>query len=134
MGNTLIAFGLGWMVVAAFIGLYLGAKHEAHTKSLETASVLGDLAEFHRAFDAYKWRSSVHAHSMLFSLSAVMVGMVLPQTGYGAGTTELLAGALIAAIIVWTLSGLMRIRPLMGLCDLVFVATLVMTAWGVARN
>jgi len=134
MSATLISFGFGWMVVAAFIGLFLGVKQESHLKSLETASVLGDLAEFHRIFDAYKWRSSVHAHGMLFSLSAVMVGVVLPQTGYGAETAGLLAGALIAATIVWTLSGLARIRPLMGLCDLVFVATIVMTAWGVAHH
>jgi hypothetical protein len=134
MSNILVAFGLSWMVVAAFIGLYLGAKQESHLKALETASLLGDLAEFHRTFAAYKWGSSVHAHSMLFSLSAIVIGIELPQTGYGARTIKLLVAVFITAIIVWTLSGLKQMRWVMGLCDLVFVAVIIMTAWGVATR
>jgi hypothetical protein len=71
---------------------------------------------------------------MLFSLSAIVIGIELPQTGYGARTIKLLVAVFITAIIVWTLSGLKQMRWVMGLCDLVFVAVIIMTAWGVATR
>lgn len=132
--GVLIAFGLGWMVVAAFLGLYLGAKHDAHNQTLEASAERGDLAEFHRTLEAYKWRGSVHAHGMLFSLSAIVVGVILPQTGFSKATAEALVATLIVATVVWTLSALKRIQVLMGLGDLLFVAAIAMSAWGVAKN
>lgn len=132
--GVLIAFGLGWMVVAAFLGLYLGAKHDANNQTLEASAARGDLATFHRTLEAYKWRGSVHAHGMLFSLSSIVVGVILPQTGFSKATAEAMVGALIVATVVWTLSALKRIPVLMGLGDLLFVATIAMAAWGVAKN
>lgn len=134
MASILIAFGLSWMVVAALIGLHLGVKHVAHIDELGTLAAKSDLAEFQRTLEAYKWRSSVHGHSMLFSLSAIVVGLVLPGTGYSPGTIGMLASALMAATVVWTASSLRRIRPLMGLADITFACTIATTAWGVAGS
>jgi len=131
---VLIAFGFGWMVVGAFLGLYLGAKHPGHLDQLEAAAAEGNLAAYHRVFEAYKWRSSVHAHSMLFSLSSVAVGFLLSRNEFASVSAEALAGTLMFATIVWSLSALGRIRALMGLADLLFVGSMAWVAVIVARN
>ena len=132
--SVLIAFGFGWMVVAAILGLVLGAKHVDHLDQLERAVSDGDFARYHRELESYKWRSSVHAHGMLFSLSSVGVGLVLAQKGFVANGAEALAGALIAATVVWTPAAMRRIRLLMGLADLLFVGALAWVAVAVARG
>jgi len=131
---TLIAFGFGWMVVAALLGLYLGARHEGHLGDLEKAAARGDLAGYHRTFEAYKWRSSIHAHGMLFSLSSVAVGAVLPQSGMGTAAMQYLVAGLIFATVVWTLAALRRIRPAMGLADLLFLGAMATVAWNTVVN
>ncbi len=129
---TLIAFGFGWMVVAALLGLYLGVKHERHLGDLVTAAGRGSLVLYHQTFEAYKWRSSIHAHGMLFSLSAVVVGAVLPQAGLSAPAMERLVAVLMIVTVVWTLAALRRIRPLMGLADIAFIGAMATVSWGVA--
>ena len=129
---TLIAFGFGWMVVAALIGLYLGVKHDRHIGDLATAAGRGDLALYHQTFEAYKWRSSIHAHGMLFSLSAIVVGAVLPQAGLSAPTMERLVAVLMIVTVIWTLAALGRIRPLMGLADIAFIGTMATVGWSMA--
>ncbi len=133
-GNELVAFGFAWMVVAALIGLYLGVKHESHVKTLESAAAGGDLVEYHRVFDAYKWHSSVHAHGMLFSLSSVGVGIVLasPLGSAIPGAAGIVA-ALIFATVAWTLAAATRLRPLMGMADLLFLGVMALVAGGVAK-
>lgn len=122
------------MVVAALIGLYLGAKHDSHSEQLSNAAASGNLDSYHRLFEVYKWRSSVHAHGMLFSLSSIGVGLVLSrQRAVDAFPfSEVLIGALIFSTVVWTGAALRRIRPLMALSDLIFVAAMVFTAICVA--
>jgi hypothetical protein len=70
---------------------------------------------------------------MLFSLTSVAVGLVLLQSGHGVPMPGALAGALTIATVVWTLAALRRIRPLMGLADLLFICAIatvaVCTAW-----
>ena len=129
-GGVLIAFGFGWMVVAALIGLYLGARHEHHLEQLRSAAEIGNLSEYYRIFEAYKWRSSVHAHGMLFSLSSVGVGLVLSLQGVGSAIpfAEVLGGTLMFATVVWTLAAAWRVRPLMGLADLLFIGVMAFVA------
>jgi hypothetical protein len=131
--EILIAFGFGWMVVAALIGLYLGAKHERQTDRLRSAAASGNLPEYHRVFEAYKWHSSVHAHGMLFALSSVGVGLALSRAGGALPFAEALVGTLILATVLWTVAALRRIRPLMGLADLMFIGVLAVIAANVAR-
>ncbi len=133
-GDVLIAFGFGWMVVAALIGLHLGAKHECHIKQLGSAAASGNLSEYHRVFEVYKWRSTVHAHGMLFSLSSVGVGLVLSLYDVGGPIpyAEALVATLMFATVVWTLAAVRRVRPLMGLADLLFIGVMVIVAVSVA--
>jgi len=133
-GTVLIAFGFGWMVVAALLGLYLGAGHENHLKQLTAAAERGDLAKYHQVLDAFKWRSSVHGHGMLFSLAAVAVGIALSRISLGRVPAEAVVGTLMVVPVVWTLAALRRMRPLMGLADLLFIAAISLVAFGIART
>jgi hypothetical protein len=134
--NLLIGFGFGWMVVSALIGLYLGAKHEGHLGQLQAAAASGNLPEYHRLFEAYKGFSSVHGHGMLFSLSSVAVGLVLSRNDARVALLgdATLVGLLISATVVWTLAAMRRVRPLMGLADLVFIGAIAITAASVAGS
>lgn len=131
---TLIAFGFGWMVVAALLGLYLGAKHPSHLGNLHEAAARGDLDRYHRTFEVYKWRSSIHAHGMLFALSCIAIGIVLPQAGLTPTAARWLIGSLVVATIAWTPAALQHIRPIMGLADIVFTGSLATIAWNIAAN
>ena len=132
--GMLVAFGFSWMVVAALLGLHLGARHANHIETLAGLAQRGDLAGFYKAFEAFQWRTSVHAHGMLFSLSAIAVGLALPLAGYGQTMSAVLVAAFIVATVVWTLSACMRIRLLMGVGDLAFVCTVAIVAWGAATH
>lgn len=132
-GHMLVAFGFAWMVVAALIGLFLGAKHENHNEALASAAACGNFVEYHRIFEAYKWRSSVHGHSMLFSLSAVGVGVVLSSPlGSAIPRADLVAAVMMFATVLWTLAAARRLRPLMGLADLLFLGVMASCAAGIA--
>lgn len=128
--QILVAFGLSWMSVSALIGLYLGAKHEIHINHLAAAASDANLLEYHKIFEQYKWRASVHGHGMLFSLSSIVVGLVLSEwlAKFSLLATEVVAGALMLATVTWTLAALWRIRLLMGIADLVLIGILVATA------
>jgi len=133
-GHILMAFGFGWMVVAALIGLYLGAKHESHLSHLAAAAASGDLLGYHQVFDQYRWRVSVHAHGMLFALSSVVVGLVLTRNDAHVVLLgeEALVAVLMFATVVWTAAAMWRSRPLMGIADLAFICALAATAACVA--
>ena len=131
---TLIAFGFGWMVVAALLGLYLGARHPSHLVDLSNAASRGDLGSYHRIIEAYKWRSSIHAHGMLFALSSIAIGTALPQAGMEPTAARWLIGSLVIATVAWTPAALRRIRPIMGLADIVFATSLAIVAWSLAAN
>jgi hypothetical protein len=132
--GVLVAFGFSWMMVAALLGLHLGARHANHIDTLSRLAQGGDLAAFYQTFEAFQWRTSVHAHGMLFSLSAITVGLALPLAGYGQTMSAVLVGTLIVATVIWTLSACMRIRLLMGLGDLAFVCIVATVAWGAATH
>lgn len=129
--SILIGFGFLWMAVAALIGLYLGAKHDLHLAALNTSAVLGDLLDYHARFDEYKWRTTMHAHGMLFSLSAIVAGIAMPTTAWGESGRTILVALFMGATVLWTLAAAKRIRALMGVGDLAFLAAIAAMAWGV---
>lgn len=134
MGSLLIVFGFSWILVAAFMGLILGARHEPHVASLDALARNGDLHGYHRALDAYKWRVTVHAHGMLFPLVAIAIGFAIPKMTYPALVTDGLSVAMIIATVVWTIGGFKSSKLAMGAGDCLFVAGIVTTIIGLARS
>ena len=129
---TLIAFGFGWMVVAAILGLFLGAKHEVHLGGLAKAAFDNNLLRYHEELERFKWRSSVHAHGMLFALSSVAIGVMLPRTGLEPLETRIIIAAVMALTIAWTLAALWRFRPVMAIADIAFTIVLVVISGSLA--
>lgn len=133
MSDALVLFGFSWMVVGAFIGFYVGHQHEPNLRRLEEIARDGTLLEYHRTLDAYKWKVTLHAHSLLFPLVAISIGLVMPRLGFSDGGTTALALALMAAGPVWLAGGVRGFKPLMGVGDLLLVGSIAATAVGLAR-
>ena len=132
MANILVMFGFSWMVVAAIVGLLLAKRHETTLVDLEKIAATGNLAEYHRVNDGYKWNKTVHAHAFLFSVVAVTVGLAMAKMGYSEQVINGLAIALMAAPPVWTVGGLLANRPLMAIGDLTLLVSVSMAAIGIA--
>lgn len=133
MNEALVIFGFGWMVAAAFVGLYLGAIHDRHLESLEEIARSGTLLSYHQRLDAYKWKATVHAHAFLFAVVDVLVGLVIHKTNFTEATISVLGYGLMLAPVLWTIGGLRRSKPLMGAGDLLLLAGIVMTAVGLLK-
>jgi len=133
MATALILFGFVWMVVAALIGLLLARRHELAQVQLEEIAAKGKLIDYHRVDAVYKWNKTVHAHAFLFSIVAVLIGLALSRMNYPEAVTDVLAGALMVAVAVWTLGGLRSNRPLMVIGDLTLLVSVMVAAIGMAR-
>jgi hypothetical protein len=130
MDQLLIAFSFSWMVVAAVVGFYVGLLHERNLVSLESVANTGDWIEYHRRLDAYKWKVTIHAHSFLFGVVGILVGLSMARMGYSAPMQGALAYGLISAPILWFAGSWRRIMPLMGIGDLLLLAGVVASAYG----
>lgn len=133
MGEILVIFGFFWMVSAALIGLYLGVIHDAHLETLEDIAREGTLAAYHQRLDSYKWRVTVHAHAFLFSLVVVLIGLVIHKTNFSDTVINAITYGLIAAPVLWTIGGIKRIKPLMGIGDLLLLLGIVSTLVGLTK-
>lgn len=133
MENVLITFGFSWMVVAAIIGFLLAKRHEETLVDLGKIAATGNLAEYHRVNDGYKWNKTVHAHAFLFSVVAVLVGLAMTKMNYSQTVSDGLAIALIVSAVVWTIGGLRSNRPLMVIGDLTLLVSVAMSGIGLAK-
>lgn len=133
MDPVLTAFGLCWMCAAALFGLSLGVRHDAWLARLAALAEGGRLEEYHREFIDYRSRVTVHAHAFLFSVVCVAVSVVPKGPAFGPRLADALAWAFIAATAIWSIGAMARFRPLMALGDLVFLAALLSTAFGLLR-
>ncbi len=134
MDGVLIVFGFSWMIVGALIGLYLVARHEPQLARLEEIARTGSLLEYHRVLDAYKWKVTVHAHSLLFPVLSIFLGLLWPRVNLPPAIASGVAWALMAATVIWTVGGLRLNKPLMGTGDFLLLASLIATAIGLARG
>lgn len=130
MAKALVVFGFTWMVVAALIGLFLARRHELTLVQLEEFAAKGNLLDYHRVSEGYKWNKTVHAHAFLFSIVAIVIGLSAPMASYGESVTAILAMATMAAVAVWTVGGLRSSRPLMVIGDLTLLASIMTVAFG----
>jgi hypothetical protein len=133
MEHVLSAFGVCWMCVAAIFGLALGVRQEAWLARLDTLAQGGKLLEHHREFSEFRGRVTVHAHAFLFSVICVVVSLVMNRLMFARGLVSALAWAFIAATVIWSTGALARFRPMMALGDFVFLAALLVTAFGLVR-
>lgn len=127
MGEYLIVFGLFWMAVNSLLALRIGMQHESHVEALKVLIREGNHEEFEEQRSDWQWRKAVHAHGMLLSLVAVVVGLLVPMmSGTSSLFIDIMGGLLIGAPILWTIFGTWFFKPLLGLGDLFFAAGITM--------
>lgn len=133
MTQILITFGFSWMVVGALVGLLLAKRHDTTAGQLEKIAAEGNLAEYHRVDDIYKANKNVHVHTFLFSVVAVCIGLSMAKMNYSESTTNVLAGALMFASVVWTIGAVLLNRAFMVVGDLSLLICIVTAAIGMAK-
>lgn len=130
MRAAALAFGFIWMIVAAFIGLFYGIKHDNHLANLRRYAEMGDLVAYNRDAEKYKAGATVHAHSFLFAVIVVLVAMTAGRLPFSQAITHTATYVLMFSTVLWTFSALWVIRPLMALADIIFIVIIIGIAYG----
>ena len=134
MHAVLLAFGFSWMIVAAVIGIVLGAKHDGHLERLEQLAKQGNLTAYNKETQNYKAGATTHGHSFLFAVVMVLVAIVVGQLPYPTVVKAILPYVLMGSTALWTIAALKVIRPLMILADAVFLFAIITIAAGLIFN
>lgn len=135
MGECLIVFGLLWMAVNSLCALRIGLQHESHVDLLKALMKEKNHEEFEEHRSSWQWRKAVHAHGMLLSLIAIIMGMLVPMmTGSSSLFVNIMGGLLICAPILWSIFGTWFYKPLLGLGDLFFAAGIMMACLAILKR
>lgn len=130
MNEILVLFGFSWIIIGTLLGLFLAFLHEPHVESLAELAAQGNLLEYHKKLDAFKWKATAHAHGLLFSMICILVGLVMPSMDYSDTTLNILGSLLVFATISWTIFGFLFLKPLLALGDVLFFCAIIMTVIG----
>lgn len=134
MHTVLLAFGFSWMIVAALIGIVLGARHDGHLERLDQFAKQGNLAAYNEETQKYKAGATTHGHSFLFAVIMVLVAIIVERLPYPAAIKETIPYVLMCSTVLWTIAALKVIRPMMILADAVFFLVIIAIVAGLALN
>ena len=134
IAQILLIFGFSWSLVGCAIGFYQGVKHTSHRKKLEGLSRANDLEGYHTELARFKQKTNAHAHSMLFPVMLVLVALAIPQMNLPEQAILILGVILIAATVTWSIGGIMDLKPIKGLGDILLVISIIITAAGLYLN
>lgn len=134
MHAALLAFGFSWMIVAAVIGIILGAKHDGHLERLDQLAKQGNLVAYNEETQRYKAGATTHGHSFLFAVIMVLVAVIVERLPYPAAAKEIIPYVLMSTTALWTIAALKVVRPLMILADAVFLLAIGAIAIGLIFN
>ena len=133
MSHVLVTFGFLWMIVATFAGLFLAKSHLLTQADLEKLAADGDLLKYHQLSERYKWRKHIHAHTFLYSILAVVIGLVIPGTAFAPVAVDTLVWALIISVIFWTGGALRSYRLLMIIGDIGLLGSILTVVVGLVH-
>ena len=134
MQNMLILFGFCWMVVAALVGFLLAKRRHMAIEQLDVFAAQGNLGEYHWVSLGYHWNKTVHAHTFLFSVVAVCIGLAMTRMNYTETVSNVLAIAMMLSPAVWTLGGMRSNKVLMVIGDTTLLISIVMAVVGLATT
>jgi hypothetical protein len=128
ISNSMILFGLFWTAVNSIVfGLRLGFDHEKHVDTLKRLMEQRKLEEFENCRSQWEWRKAVHGHSILLSLIAIVMGMLVPMmTSSSLLYINIMGVLLVLPPILWSFFGTWFFKPLLGLGDFFFVIGIIM--------
>lgn len=130
MAEILTLFGLCWLFVGTIIGLLLAKRREGHLQDIETLSTYEEFLEHYRSDWGYRWNKACHAHSTLFSIVCMVVGLSLNSFDISSpGITKTIVILLIGSVVLWTVSSFRSIKITMAIADLAFMAGVLVSAY-----
>ena len=134
MITVLNVFGLCYLFVWSFIGLYLGFKHEPHLEELESSAKKGNLADYFSTWSAWKIHAGSHAHALLLALICIIVALIMPQMGLAEITKIILGILLIAGTVLASVFHWFYFKPLLGVGSVLFLIGILMSIIGFIKG
>lgn len=134
MTTVLSIFGLCYLFVWCFVGLYLGFKHESHSEALESSAKEGNLADYFGIWSTWKMHAGAHAHALLLALICIAVALLMPQIGLADTAKNILGILLIVGTILASISHWFYFRPLLALGSIMFLIAVLMTLIGFIKG
>ena len=130
MVETLTIFGLCWLIVGNVLGLVLTKEQEPLTENLDGLTSHDELLEYYQMDWAYRWSKTCHAHSALFSIFCILIGLVLRAYEVPPSImTTTICYLFMISVPLWTIAGFRKIKPLMGISDFMFIGGVALTAY-----
>lgn len=128
MSEYLIMFGLFWMAINSVAAIKFGLQHESHVEALKSLMKDKCYEEFEEIRSRWQWKKAVHAHGMLLSMIAIVIGILIPMmTNSSAVFISIMGGLLIFAPVMWSVFGNWFFKPLLGLGDLAVTLGIIMS-------
>jgi len=134
MREILIAFGLIWVFVWSGVGFYLGSQHMPHIQEIEKLAQEGNLVEFWSTMNAWKMRSSNHAHALCFASVMILVALVMPDMRFSDRAKNVLGVLLIVGVVSSTIFGWFHFLPLVVPGEILVVAMVMMSSIGIIKG
>ncbi len=134
MKRTLIAFGLFWIIVSSFLGMYLGMESESYNSNMTEISQKGDLAAYWNIWSTWKSQSNTHAHALGLALVVLLTGAVLSELNLTDKMVKIMGILLISGTVFASIFQFIYVVPLMALGDVLILAGLVIALIGVMKK
>ncbi len=134
MTTVLGVFGLCYLFLWCFVGLYLGLKHESHVEELESSAKKGSLTDYFGIWSAWKMHAGAHAHALLLALICIIVALIMPQMGLADMAKTILGVLLIVGTILASVFHWFYFKPLVGLGSVLFLFGILMSIIGFIRG
>ena len=131
MQKLLIAFGLGWILVWAGVGLAMGLQDSGYAVAMKSAADGGNLSIFWATFRAWKIRATTHAHVLSFSYFAVILGLLWPKMNLPALLKNGAAVVYMLGVVIFSFASWQWAQVGMAVGDLAFVAVVALALVGV---
>ncbi|RLA46572.1 MAG: hypothetical protein DRR42_18310 [Gammaproteobacteria bacterium] len=134
MTEVLLVFGFSWVLVGCFLGLIQGVKHTQHHATLDQYAKSDDLLAYHQELISFKQKTTAHTHTMLFPVVVILIALSMPLNGYAGDHPAILVIGLIVATVIWTIGGVLNLKPLKGIGDLLLIVSIMVTIEGLAKG
>ncbi len=134
MGTVLSVFGLCYLFVWSVVGLFLGIKHDAHVRALESSAKKGSLQDFFGEWSKWKLHAGSHAHAPLLALICIIIGLIMPQMILADTIKTVLVVLLIVGTILSSIAHWFYFKPVLGLGAVLFLVGLFMSIMGFIRG
>ncbi len=134
MTTVLSIFGLCYLFVWCFVGLYLGFKHESHREALESSAKEGNLADYFAIWSTWKMHAGAHAHALLLALICIVVALIMPQIVLADIIKTILVVLLIVGTVLASIAHWFYFKPVLGLGATLFLIGFLMSVIGFIKG